>query len=200
MTGFEAQPDPFALFGQWFAEAKKLLGNEDGSAMCVATSTPDGKPSARILLLKNFDERGFVFYSNTTSRKGQELAANPHAALCLYWIPLDKQVRIEGRVEHATAEEADAYFNSRHPNSRRGAWASDQSKPLANREVLMARAEEIKRKYPDDDNIPRPPQWIGYRLVPDAIEFWQEGAHRLHTRVRYTRSKGGAWIHSLLNP
>jgi pyridoxamine 5'-phosphate oxidase len=199
MAAIKAQPDPLPLFTQWFEKAARALGLEDASAMCLATADAEGHPSARIVLLKSFDARGFVFYTNQRSRKGKELAANPYAALCLYWTPLDRQVRIEGKVMPATAKEADRYFASRHPDSRRGAWASLQSRPLESREELMERFGAMKKKYPDETAIPRPPHWVGYRLVPKSIEFWEEGKSRLHTRLRYTKGPKG-WKHGLIYP
>lgn len=170
---------PFKQFAQWFAEAEKS-GIKDATAMTLATATADGKPSARIVLLKDFDEKGFVFYTNAQSRKGSELLSNPYAALILYWDLLNKQIRIEGKVEEVKGEEADRYFFSRHPEKQYGAWASKQSQKLEKREDLYAMIEEYKQKFPQ--NPPRPPHWHGFRVVPSRIEFWQDGEFRLHDR------------------
>jgi pyridoxamine 5'-phosphate oxidase len=170
---------PFQLFAEWFALAEKtqIL---DPTAMCLATSTADGKPSARIVLLKDFDEKGFVFYTNSQSRKGGELLSNPNCALCFYWDELNKQVRIEGKIEKVQGEEADSYFKSRHVEKQYGAWASKQSQKLEKREDLYEMIEEYKQKFPQDP--PRPPHWHGFRVVPTRIEFWQDGEFRLHDR------------------
>jgi pyridoxamine 5'-phosphate oxidase len=168
------------------------------TAMTLATALPDGHPSARTVLLKQVDRRGFVFYTNTLSRKGRQLAANPRAALVFLWAPLAEQVLVEGDVEPVTAEEADAYFRSRPRLSQIGAWASEQSQPLDDRETLVRRVEEFDRRY-GDDPIPRPPHWSGYRVRPDLIEFWAGKAGRLHERDRYWH-EAGEWRHTLLNP
>ena len=168
------------------------------TAMTLATALPDGHPSARTVLLKQVDRRGFVFYTNTLSRKGRQLAANPRAALVFLWAPLAEQVLVEGDVEPVTAEEADAYFRSRPRLSQIGAWASEQSQPLDDRETLVRRVEEFDRRY-GDDPIPRPPHWSGYRVRPDLIEFWDGKAGRLHERDRYWH-EAGEWRHTLLNP
>lgn len=176
--------NPIKIFANWFAEAEKSAVL-DATAMTLATSTPDGKPSARIVLLKDFDEKGFVFYTNAQSRKGQELLENPQAALCFYWDELNKQVRIEGKVEAVIGEEADRYFFSRHPEKQYGAWASKQSQKLEKREDLYAMIDEYKHKFPQ--NPPRPPHWHGFRIVPQYIEFWQDGEFRLHDRQIFER-------------
>jgi pyridoxamine 5'-phosphate oxidase len=168
------------------------------TAMTLATALPDGRPSARTVLLKQVDRRGFVFYTNTLSRKGRQLAANPRAALAFFWAPLAEQVLVEGDVEPVTAEEADTYFRSRPRLSQIGAWASEQSQPLDDRETLVRRVEEFERRY-GDDPVPRPPHWSGYRVRPDLIEFWAGKAGRLHERDRYWR-EAGEWCHTLLNP
>jgi pyridoxamine 5'-phosphate oxidase len=188
--------DPFTLFSAWFAAADKA--EKAAEAMSLATVTPEGEPDVRIVLLKEFGRDGFVFYTNTLSRKGKELAANPHAALCLFWKSLGRQVRIRGKVGPVTDAEADAYFASRPRDSRIGAWASQQSQPLESRAVLMARVAEVEARHPGD-TVPRPPHWSGYRLVPERIEFWQEGAFRLHDRVEFTGAPGG-WTRTRLNP
>jgi len=168
------------------------------NAMTVATADANGKPSARVILLKDADEHGFVFYTNFQSRKGNELKENPQAALLFYWEELKTQVRVEGTVEIVSDEEADAYWRTRPLESRIGAWASQQSQPIENRKVLEDRYEHFARQF-TDSNIPRPPHWSGYRLTPQLIEFWEERPFRLHDRVRYVK-KDGEWTSSLLNP
>ncbi|MDF7674864.1 pyridoxamine 5'-phosphate oxidase [Acetobacteraceae bacterium ESL0709] len=176
--------DPFDLFTRWMKEAD---ANEphDPNAMSVATATADGRPSVRIVLLKGVSRRGFVFYTNKDSRKGEELAQNPYAALLFYWKSLRRQIRIEGRVESVTNDEADAYFASRSRISRLGAIASDQSRHLEKREIFEERLTNLQAQYSEGDVIPRPQNWSGYRVVPDAFEFWQEQPHRLHDRARW---------------
>lgn len=187
--------DPYALFDTWMAEAAKSEPN-DPNAMSLATATADGRPSVRIVLLKGRDDRGFVFYTNMESRKGTELAGNPNAALLFYWKELHRQVRIEGKVEHVTAAEADAYFASRHRISRLGAWASQQSRPLPERALLEARLEEVESRYPGEE-VPRPGYWSGYRVLPERMEFWQDMPFRLHDRTIYTRDGAGWTTHKL---
>jgi pyridoxamine 5'-phosphate oxidase len=188
---------PFAQFHDWMEEAEKSEPN-DPNAMVVATASPNGHPSARTVLLKGFDDRGFVFYTNKESRKGEELAVNPRVGLLFYWKSLKRQIRIEGVAQHVTGTEADAYFESRPRNSRLGAWASPQSRPLVNRTILEQRLVEMEKRYPDA--IPRPDYWSGYRVVPEMFEFWQEMPYRLHDRTVYRRSAGGAWEQSKLFP
>lgn len=189
--------EPFAQFGAWMAEAQASEPN-DPNAMTLATATPDGRPSARTVLLKGWDEGGFVFYTNLQSRKGAELLANRQACLLFHWKSRRRQVRIEGPVQDATAAEADAYFASRPRISRLGAHASDQSRPLAARSVLETRLAETEKMYPGED-IPRPPHWSGFRIVPQVIEFWQDMPFRLHDRTVYTRN-GSAWAVQKLFP
>jgi pyridoxamine 5'-phosphate oxidase len=189
--------DPVAAFATWFAEAKSGEPN-DPNAMTLATATADGAPSARIVLLKDYDARGFVFYTNKQSRKGGELTANPRAALLFHWKSLQRQVRIEGRIEDVTDAEADAYYASRARISRLGAWASDQSRPLPARAILEARVAEMEARYPGEV-IPRPPHWSGYRLVPARFEFWQDMPFRLHDRRIYTPA-GVGWEITRLFP
>jgi pyridoxamine 5'-phosphate oxidase len=188
---------PFVQFRDWMGEAERSEPN-DPNAMVVATATPDGRPSLRAILLKGVDDRGFVFYTNKESRKSGELAANPHAALLFHWKSLRRQVRIEGPVEAVTDAEADAYYASRPRNSRLGAWASLQSRPLARRTILEERLAEMEARYPDD--IPRPEYWSGYRVLPESFEFWQDMPYRLHDRTVYRRSSDGTWEQSKLFP
>lgn len=193
--------EPFRRFGEVLERAVSG-GLPEPTALALATSTPDGRPSVRMVLLKGFDERGFVFYTNLESRKGRELAENPHAALCFFWQPMEMQVRVEGRVEPVTGEEADAYYASRPRGSRIGAWASDQSRPLDAYESLTTRVRELEEKYGDEGDIPRPPHWSGFRVVPSRIEFWQGRPSRLHEREVFTRGEGDPprWRRTLLYP
>ncbi len=189
---------PFDQFEAWMAEAVKAEVN-DPNAMVVATATPDGRPSLRTVLLKGVDPRGFVFYTNKTSRKGGELAANPSVSVLFYWKSLHRQVRIEGRVEDVTDAEADAYYASRARVSRLGAWASDQSRPLEARSVLEARLAEAAARFPGEA-IPRPPYWSGYRVLPSLFEFWQDTPFRLHDRTVYRPDGAGGWAQGKLFP
>ena len=189
--------DPFALFAAWFAEAGASEPN-DPNAMTLATANQEGRPSARIVLLKDWDERGFVFYTNTESRKGDELRANGRAALLLFWKSLHRQVRIEGLVERVTDAEADAYYASRARISRLGAWASIQSRPLAARAELEGRLKQYEAEFPGEA-IPRPAYWSGYRVVPEHIEFWQDMPFRLHDRTVFDRA-GDGWVAGKLYP
>jgi pyridoxamine 5'-phosphate oxidase len=189
--------DPLALFDAWFAEARASEPN-DPEAVALATADAGGRPAVRMVLLKGHDERGFVFYTNEQSRKGDDLAANPQAALLFHWKSLRRQVRIEGAVSRVGAAEADAYFATRGRDSRLGAWASDQSRPLADRAEFMDRFEHEKARFEGGD-VPRPPHWGGYRVAPRSIEFWSDGAHRLHERRLFTARDGG-WDEGLLYP
>ena len=190
--------DPLVKFQDWMKEAW-AHEPEDANAMTLATATPDGIPSARIVLLKGADAAGFVFYTNTQSRKGDEIAANAQAALLFHWKLLGRQIRIEGHVERVTDAEADAYFSTRPRVSRLGAWASDQSRDLPERTELERRLAHYEATYPSDD-IPRPPHWSGYRIVPARFEFWQNMPFRLHDRTVYAKSPGNGWTVSKLYP
>jgi pyridoxamine 5'-phosphate oxidase len=182
--------DPLEQFRNWYAEASAALDVPE--AMALATATPEGAPSVRMVLLKGFDELGLVFYSHYTSRKGRELGANPQAALLFHWRPLGRQVRIEGRVEHVSAEESDAYFATRPRDAQVGALASRQSDPLASRTELYDRLAELERELGGGE-VPRPPTWGGFLLAPAAWEFWQHRDSRLHDRFRYERERSGKW-------
>jgi pyridoxamine 5'-phosphate oxidase len=191
--------DPLVEFARWFAEAQEAQV-KDANAMTLATATVDGAPSARIVLLKAFDERGFAFFTDYRSRKGTELEANPRAALVFYWSELDRQVRITGGVALASHEESERYFRSRPIGSRLGAWASYQSRVIPARATLEADLRDVEARF-GDGNVPLPPHWGGYRVVPDAIEFWQGRESRLHDRIRYVREPGGkGWRVERLSP
>ena len=189
--------DPFALFDEWFAEARASEIN-DPEAMAFATADARGQPSVRIVLLKRSGPEGFGFFTNLDSRKGLQLAENPYGALAIHWKSLRRQVRAEGRVERVSDAEADEYFASRSRDSRIGSWASDQSRPLESRELFEQRIEEMRQRFEGED-VPRPPRWSGYRLIPDSIEFWSDRPHRLHERRLFTR-EGDGWREGLLYP
>ncbi len=189
--------NPISLFNQWMEEAR-AAGIQIAEAVSLATVDPEGFPTARVVLVKEATERGVVFYTNAESPKGRHLRATGKAALCAWWEATGRQVRLRGTVEEVTAEEADAYFATRPRISRLGAWASRQSEEIASRDVLEARVEEYSRKYPGED-IPRPPHWTGFRLRPLDIEFWREGAYRLHDRLLYIRD-GEGWKTKILSP
>lgn len=189
--------DPFSLFDVWYGEARQSEIN-DSNAMALATADAQGRPSVRMVLLKGHGPEGFIFYTNFEGRKAAELLANPNAALLFHWKSLRRQIRIEGPVEPVDAATADAYFATRSRDSQLGAWASDQSRPLASRDVFMARYEEVSRRFADGP-VPRPPHWSGLRLVPRHIEFWQDREHRLHERRVFDRD-GGDWVEGMLYP
>ena len=193
----EVDADPVRQFERWFADAQAAAVPEP-NAMTLATATPDGMPSARVVLLKGVDARGFVFYTDYRSAKGRELDANPRAALCFLWKEIERQVRITGAVQHVAHEESEAYYRSRPLGSRYGAWASTQSSVLADREALMASLARAESRFPDADP-PLPPHWGGYRVTPAEVEFWQGRPSRLHDRLRY-RLEGTVWVIERLSP
>ncbi len=198
LTASSAAKNPFDQFEKWFKDATEA-GIDLPDAMTLATATPDGFPSARMVVLRGFDENGFCFYTDYDSQKGKELAENPHAALVLYWRELDRQVRSSGTVEKMTPAESDAYFASRPVDSQLAVWTERQSIVISGREHLMANFEKAEQTYPDN-NIPRPPHWGGYRLVPNMFEFWQGCPSRLHDRLCYTLKNNGDWEISRLSP
>ena len=191
--------DPLGLFAAWFAEARAAEPN-DPDAMALATATPDGAPSVRMVLLKQFDAGGFTFYTNAHSRKGSEILANPQAALLFHWKSLRRQVRIEGSLSEVAPEQADAYFRSRSFVSQVGSAASDQSRPLDARATYLARVEQLAEACKATGEVPRPPYWTGFTLKPIAIEFWLDRENRLHDRRRFTRTADGEWTSTLLYP
>lgn len=190
--------DPFALFESWYAEARASEVN-DSNAMALATATPDGHPSLRMVLLKGHGPDGFIFYTNFEGRKAQEILENPNVALLFHWKSLRRQVRIEGTATRVDDAAANAYFASRSRDSQLGAWASDQSRPLPDRAAFEARFEEVSARY-EGQPVPRPPHWSGFRVIPQAIEFWLDRPHRLHERTRYEADGVGGWRAGLLYP
>ncbi|WP_242148743.1 pyridoxamine 5'-phosphate oxidase [Sphingomonas sp. BAUL-RG-20F-R05-02] len=190
--------DPFALFDAWYAEARETEIN-DSNAVALATVDAQGCPAVRMVLLKGHGPEGFVFYTNRQSRKADDIGANANVALLFHWKSLRRQIRIEGAVTQVSDAESDAYFASRGRDSRLGAWASDQSRPLDARETFEARFAEMEARFAGGD-VPRPPHWGGYRVAPERIEFWQDRAHRLHERRLFTRTAGGGWNEGLLYP
>ena len=193
----DLDPDPFKQFARWFGDAA-AADIRDVNAMALATVSPDGMPSIRIVLLKGISDRGFVFFTNYESEKGRQIAENPRVGLNLFWVQLARQIRITGRAEKTTAAESEEYFHSRPHGSQLGAWASSQSEVIENREVLERQLAEVTRKF-QGGPIPLPPNWGGYRVVPETIEFWQGRTNRLHDRFRYRR-EGGDWLIERLSP
>jgi pyridoxamine 5'-phosphate oxidase len=197
-TGTRSEPlNPLALVREWF-EAAAASGIIEAERMALATATPDGRPSVRIVLLKGIDDEGIQFFTNYGSRKGRELDANPRAAVTFYWQPLQRAARLEGPVERLTAEESDAYFASRPRGAQIGAWASAQGSVLSDRAELEARVREVEQRFPDD--VPRPDYWGGYRLRPDAVELWQGRPDRLHDREHFLLQEDGSWLTERLSP
>ena len=197
LTEAEVDPDPVVQFAAWFQQAMQA-GIPEANAMSVATVGADGRPSSRILLIKDFNQQGFTWFTNYASRKGRDLEAHPHAALLFHWVELERQVRIEGRVERLPEAQSDAYFHSRPLKSRLGALASAQSEPIADRSMLEQRFRQAEAEH--GDQPVRPPHWGGYRLIPDRMEFWQGRPSRLHDRIVYTRPGEGAWRRERLQP
>lgn len=199
----DVSADPFTQFRQWFDEALKTVKPSAGveaNAMTLATATPEGKPSARIVLLKAFDENGFVFYTNYDSKKGQQIKHNAQVALVFHWHELERQVRVEGHAKPIAAPTSDSYYNSRPRKSRLGAWASPQSQTIENRQILEQNMTELQADYGEEKHIPRPPHWGGYCVVPTAIEFWQGRRSRLHDRIFYEKNEKGSWTIRRLAP
>ena len=194
----DLDPDPIKQFAKWF-EAAEAAHPKLPNAMTLATATRDGKPSARVVLLKGFDQAGFVFFTNYESQKGRELDENPNASLVFYWAALDRQVRVEGRVRKTSHEESEAYFKTRPAESRLSAWASKQSSMVSSRRVLEDEMKRLAREY-EGKEIPLPPYWGGFRLEPSVIEFWQNRPNRLHDRFRYNRQADGGWTIERLSP
>lgn len=200
LTEADLHEDPMVQVARWVAEARDELEKAtEVNAMSVATADARGRPSVRMALLKDLDERGLTFFTNLDSRKGRELRENPFASLCLYWGPIYRQIRVTGPCVEVDRDEVDAYFSTRPPDSRRGAWASEQSAPIADRAAIEARMEELGRRFPDDDAIPTPTNWGGFRVEPEEIELWQGRPDRLHDRFLWTREVAG-WTRSRLQP
>ena len=191
--------DPFELFERWFDEAKKNEIN-DPNGLALGTASKDGIPSVRMVLLKGFDKEGFVFYTNLNSQKGNQIKENPNATMCFHWKSLLRQIRIVGVLSQVSADTADKYYNSRGYESRIGAWASKQSSVLKNREELLNSIKNFKKKYNDQNNVPRPDHWSGWNLKPSSIEFWLDGDNRIHERLKYSLDKSDRWTKSLLSP
>ena len=190
---------PIELFKVWFDEAKKTEIN-DANAVALATSDINSVPTVRMVLLKDFSSKGFIFYTNLNSKKSGDLKNNPNASMCFHWKSLLRQVRIVGKINIVDNKDADDYYNSRAYGSRIGAWASNQSSKLLNRNELYKKIEDYKKKYPDKNNVPRPTYWSGWNLNPDEIEFWLDGENRVHERLKYQKTKNGIWEKSLLSP
>ena len=196
---FQNFDDPIQLFDNWMKEAKKSEPN-DPNAVALATANKNNFPSVRMVLLKNFNQNGFVFYTNLESQKGNDLKENPNVAMCFHWKSLLRQIRVSGTVSLVSNKVADEYYNSRSYESRIGAWASKQSKELKDRKQLISSIEDYKKKYYDKNNVPRPIYWSGWNLSPSSIEFWLDGDNRIHERLKYKKNSKGEWIKSLLSP
>ena len=190
---------PIELFEKWFEEAKKTEIN-DPNAVALATSDINLIPTVRMVLLKDFNSEGFVFYTNLNSKKSSDLKKNPNASMCFHWKSLLRQIRIVGKINPVNIKEADKYYNSRAYGSKIGAWASNQSNQLQSRDELLKKIEDFKKKYPDEKNVPRPPYWSGWNLKPDIIEFWLDGENRVHERLQYKKNDGNIWEKNLLSP
>ena len=191
--------DPIQLFNEWMNEAKKTELN-DPNAVSLATSNRNNVPSVRMVLLKDFSQNGFVFYTNLNSQKGNELKENPYAAMCFHWKSLLRQIRIVGKISLVSDEVADEYYSSRAYDSRIGAWASNQSEELKSRDQLMKSIEDFKKKFNNEKNVPRPSHWSGWNLSPESIEFWLDGENRIHERLKYFKNSSDDWSKSLLSP
>ena len=191
--------NPFELFHKWFEEAKKKEIN-DPNALALGTASKEGVPSVRMVLLKDYNEDGFVFYTNLNSQKGNEIKENPKATMCFHWKSLLRQIRIAGTLEQVDEKTADDYYNSRAYESRIGAWASKQSTILKNRDELLEAIEDFKKKFKDENKVPRPSYWSGWNLKPSSIEFWMDGENRIHERLKYILSEKGNWTKNLLSP
>ena len=191
--------DPFKLFGEWFNKAKETEIN-DPNALALATADKSGVPSVRMVLLKDFSNKGFVFYTNLESKKSADIKNNPNVSMCFHWKSLLRQIRIVGTISSVSNKEADNYYNSRAYGSRIGAWASKQSEELTSRDQLINSIKEYKNKYNDKNKVPRPSHWSGWNLSPLSIEFWLDGDNRIHERLKYTKDSGGKWIKTLLSP
>ena len=196
---FGEAENPFKLFKEWFNEAKKLEIN-DPNALALATSDKDGLPSVRMVLLKGFNEEGFVFYTNLNSKKSKDLKINPNASMCFHWKSLLRQIRIVGKINNVSNKEADEYYKSRAYGSRIGAWASNQSTVLKTRGDLDQAINDFKKKFPDNNNVPRPDYWSGWNLSPIEIEFWLDGENRIHQRLKYIKLNNNSWKKVLLSP
>ena len=191
--------NPFELFHKWFEEAKKKEIN-DPNALALGTASKEGVPSVRMVLLKDYNKDGFVFYTNLNSQKGNEIKENPKATMCFHWKSLLRQIRIAGTLEQVDEKTADDYYNSRAYESRIGAWASKQSTILKNRDELLESLEDFKKKFKDENKVPRPSYWSGWNLKPSSIEFWMDGENRIHERLKYILSEKGNWTKNLLSP
>nr|WP_245727608.1 pyridoxamine 5'-phosphate oxidase [Streptomyces vietnamensis] len=200
LTVADLAPEPVGQFARWFKETAENPAIHEPNAMIVSTATPEGRPSSRTVLLKHYDEAGFVFFTNYESRKGKELAANPYASLLFPWHPLARQVIVTGRAVHVGRDETVAYFRTRPHGSQLGAWASPQSQVIDSRAELLARYDELAARYPEPEQVPVPPSWGGIRVVPETVEFWQGHENRLHDRLRYVHETDGTWRVERLAP